>query len=84
MPGPTTSETTGPKPTDELLSALIGVCEEANYSPFTVQSNFARKYAPEVAAAASLGLLTTRSPDGYGTTWRPTLIGQLFLETGRL
>jgi hypothetical protein len=60
------------------------VCEEANFSPFLVQSNFARERAQAVAAAASLGLLTTKTPDGYGRTWRPTLVGQLFLETGRL
>ena len=45
---------------------------------FSVKSNFAREHAQSIAAAACLGLITTRSlPRGYafGRTWWITTKG---------
>lgn len=49
-----------------------------------MQSNRARYKGQEIAAAASMGLLTTEEPDGsYGRTWRPTMAGYLWLREMR-
>lgn len=46
-----------------------------------LQSNFARTYDQEIAALASLGLITTKeAPHQYGRTWRITEEGLGFLK----
>jgi len=62
---------------------LRAVVQRAYSKPFSLQSDFAREYAYFVAAAASLGFITTRiSPktDIYGSRWLVTRAGLLFLE----
>lgn len=48
-----------------------------------LQSNTARQYAQTIAAAASLGLLTTYTVEGFGRTWRPTHKGMEWAHLGR-
>lgn len=64
-------EPAGPKPTEDLIDILIDVHEK----PRTVSSDWARKWAPEVAAVASLGLITTRQGGAFGRSWRLTTRG---------
>lgn len=46
-----------------------------------VQSNLARSKAAELAAAASMGLLTTEGADGsFGRVWRPSGAGYLWVK----
>lgn len=62
------------------------VVEEAYLSAggLKVSSNFARERAQEVAAAASLGLISTAEGDSFGRTWRCTSKGvDAFLEPYR-
>lgn len=51
---------------------------------FSVQSNYARQYAQEVGALASLGLITTKVIRGmepvFGRVWRVTLAGMKLLK----
>jgi hypothetical protein len=51
---------------------------------FAVQSNYARKHAQEVAALASLGMITTKVVRGnspiFGRMWRVTLSGMKLLS----
>ena len=55
----------GPRLTEVLLKAYD--------KPFAVQSDFARSYSGEVAAAASTGLITSLVPEGIPTReWRVT------------
>ena len=55
-------------------------------APRTVQSDFARQHAAEVASLASQGLITTKeAPDCYGRLWRITPVGQnSLISYGRL
>ncbi len=47
---------------------------------FSTKSNFARKHAAQVAAAASCGYLTTRiDQNHFGTWWRVTGLGMQFM-----
>lgn len=59
----------------EYPDGVLFVVGIANEDPFRVSSNFARSYAPQVAAAASAGLITTWTPDGFTRQWRPTAAG---------
>lgn len=56
---------------------LWGVLTWAHEGPFSVQSNFARSMAPEVALAASLGYISVVAPDGrtYTRSWYITAAG---------
>lgn len=54
---------------------LTDVLEQAWMWGFDVQSNFFRTNAQLVAMAATLGLITTMTPKGFGKTWRITLKG---------
>lgn len=46
-----------------------------------LQANFARIHDQEIAALASLGLITTKeAPHQYGRTWRITAEGLVFLK----
>lgn len=58
------------------MGVILG---KAHKGGFKTKSNFARKYANEVAIAASIGLITTRlNGVNFGTTWYITKQG---LET---
>lgn len=62
---------------DELLQ----VVHQAWAGGFTVSSDLARSKTAHVAMAATLGLITTREPDGsFGRTWYVTQAGIGFLE----
>lgn len=57
------------KPIDTVLI-------KAYHGGFKVQSNFARKYATEVAACASVGFITTKIKSStFSTTWYITKQG---------
>lgn len=58
------------------------VVETAQEFPFSVKSNYARAYASGIAAAASMGWLTTQHPrtGEFGRVWRITLPGLLALQ----
>lgn len=52
---------------------LYQVLHRAYLSPFSVASNYCRKHIQEVAALASMGLLTTQvAPKTFGREWRIT------------
>jgi hypothetical protein len=51
---------------------LIPVLDRAYTKGFSVQSDFYRDNAVEVALCASLGFITTLVPGGYGSVWRIT------------
>ena len=58
---------------DGKLAAVLG---SAYYSPFKIQSDFARAYAQEVACLACLGMISTQEgPRQFGRKWRITGIG---------
>ena len=59
------------------------VLERAWDIPFATSSNFARHHAVAVGFVASLGWISTITPDGqtFGTTWRITKEGLTALET---
>ena len=50
----------------------------------SIQSDWSRLNALAVSAAASLGLITTESSEGFGRVWRVTFKGIVYLETGAL
>lgn len=57
------------------------VLQRAYVKPFTVQSNYARERAVEVAELASRGLITTHVGDGiYSKHWRVSPAGRALLE----
>lgn len=58
----------------------MGVVEYVYGDPMSVQSDFARTQAQWVAAAASLGYITTECPDGFGRRWRLTVDGMYALK----
>lgn len=73
----------GVAPTDTLTKKLVMVVQQAYTKPFSLQSDFARSNAFFVAAAASMGLITTRTgPKShlYGPLWRATRAGLNYLE----
>jgi hypothetical protein len=52
---------------------LYQVLHRAYLQPFSLASNYCRHHIQEVAALASMGLLTTQvSPTSYGRQWRIT------------
>lgn len=63
-----------------MAAPILAVIEEAHNAPFSVQSDYARSKAQWVAAAASMGFITTECPAGYGRRWRTTIDGLLFLK----
>lgn len=69
---------------DEDLAALIDTTVNMAYMDgITVQSDYARRNAAVMAAAASMGLLTTEGFDGsFGRVWRPTYDGYLWVKAG--
>ena len=66
-----------------IIKRLTAVVQQAYTKPFSLQSDYARSNAFFVAAAASLGYISTRtSPRSthYGHLWRTTRAGLQFLE----
>lgn len=65
-------------------SRINGVLRHTYFKGYSVQSNYARKYAQEVAALASLGMITTQVVRGqtpvFGRIWRVTKAGMEFLS----
>lgn len=63
---------------------LNAVLRHAYIEGFSVQSNYARNFAQEVAALASLGMITTQVVRGqtpvFGRVWRVTKDGMEFLS----
>lgn len=65
--------------------SLHEIVHKAYLTPFTVQSNFARRYATEVAMLSSCGYLSTaESKESYGKTWRATTLGLALLKNENL
>lgn len=59
----------------------INVLHRAFVQPFSIQSNYAREKAQEVAELASRGLITTQLWTGeYGKHWRVSRAGLALLE----
>jgi len=66
-------------------SSLNIALREAYRDPYKTQSNFAREFAQEVGALASMGLITTaEAPGQFGKKWRITGIGLEHLKKGGL
>ena len=62
---------------------LYPVVHEAYLNQFAVSSNYARKHAQQVAAAASIGLISTlEAPMLFGKHWRVTGVGLQFIRNG--
>lgn len=68
---------------EEIARRLTEVIQRAYTQPFSLQSDFSRRNAFYVAAAASLGYITTRTSPrsfSYGHLWRTTKAGLHYLE----
>jgi len=66
-----------------IVQRITEVVQQAYTRPFSLQSDFARSNSFFVAAAASLGYITTRTGPRsplYGHLWRTTKAGLQFLE----
>lgn len=62
-------------------STLNQVLHRVYRKGLPLQSDFARQHDQEIAALASLGLITTKeAPHQYGRTWRITGEGLVFLK----
>jgi len=60
---------------------VYGIVYSAWSGGFTVASDTARSQAAYVAVAATLGMITTREPDGsFGRTWYVTKVGVEFMD----
>lgn len=64
---------------DAVGPRLIDVVERAWERGFTLDSDFARNHRNEVAAAASLGFITTKTPQGWSRRWLVTPRGIDFI-----
>jgi hypothetical protein len=62
---------------DELVYEIV---EKAFLTGIPIQSDWARLNGQAVAAAASLGLITSFASGLFTRTWRPTVAGVMFLE----
>ena len=62
---------------EENVADLVST---VRYDHLAIQADWARKCAVEVAAAASLGLITTETPEGFGRVWHVTAKGIAWLE----
>lgn len=78
--GRSRSAATGPRLTEGAEVGILAVLHKVRYSRVTIQSDWARNYAAEVCAAASLGFITTRTGTGFGRVWLVTGAGIEFLE----
>lgn len=70
------------EPQEDFLRLLRLLQRVHTYSP-TVKSDYAREYAVEVAAAASMGHVTVLVVPGgslYGRRWKLTMLGAAYLE----
>lgn len=59
---------------------MLVVVSNAWHRGVAIQSDWARVNGAAVAAAASLGYITTETPEGFGRVWRPTAIGLNFVD----
>ena len=59
---------------------MATVVSLAHYDRLSIQGDYARKFATELSAAASLGFVTTETPEGFGRVWRPTSKGIQWLH----
>jgi len=60
---------------------LIDVLNRAWMNPPMTKSDFVREYADEIAAASSMGLITTKKFEAvYGRIWLITVSGLEFLN----
>jgi len=68
-----------------IPEAVYGVVLKAWASPFSVQSNYAREAAIEVALAASMGWITNIAPDGLSFTrqWHTTPEGLVSVQIAK-
>ena len=66
--------------------SIFDVLRTTYLTPYTVSSEFSRYHAKEIAALASMGLITTReSPNEFGRFWRVTEEGIAHLrDEGRI
>jgi hypothetical protein len=63
------------------LMSIPEVLKQAYLTPFTVQSNFARRNAVHIALLASTGYLTTvEGKELFGKTWRCTALALTTLK----
>lgn len=70
----------GPTLTETAEAALVDILDSIHTRPLAVQADYARSRALWVAAAASLGFISTTTPAGFARTWRVTSRGLRFLE----
>lgn len=82
QPSQSTSGSPSLPPVGGLENDLREVVRVAWSGGFTVQSDFARRYAVHVARAASCGYITTLALNGYdfGSKWYATRAGMALLE----
>ena len=68
-----------------MHSSLMATLRAAYLGAFKIQSDYARENAQQVAALASMGLISTvETPGSYGRKWRVTGLGVGVLKTGGL
>lgn len=69
----------------DLPDEALEVVRKAYAQPFAIASNYARENALDVAFAASMGWISSISPDGlsYSRRWHPTAEGLLTLRHHR-
>lgn len=71
-------------PTDRIVAEMAEVVERAWMHTLTTKSDFAREYAPWVAACASEGFITNRIGSfTYTNQWLPTPVGLEWLQEHR-
>ena len=64
------------------MNRILMVLAKTRVEPFTTKSDFSRKFATEIAIAASEGLITTRLNEGQFTNvWMITQDGLQFMES---
>jgi hypothetical protein len=70
----------------EVPEGVWDVVESAWNQPFSLASNYAREHLLEVAFAASIGWISTLSPNGigYSRLWHVTLEGLSALRNKNL
>ena len=69
---------------EELAAELDRVITEAYVYGIAVNGDYYRYNAQQVAAAVSLGYLTTQQESGvFGRTYRPTYSGMFWVQAGK-
>lgn len=67
-----------------LWDDLQAVVTRVYVKGLAIQSDFARRNSAVLAAAASLGLITTVAEGHFTHRWRPTVKGLRFVQENRL